>query len=192
VARCRSASERRVRWVVRTLIGLLILPITIADVVFDSLLMVNSLVARPLEDVVLDVSALPDRIARLVADRTGRDVDLEKVKRGEVDFFRLVYHYCVERARRHLPKMQNYVALYGFCRTMALGWVLLFWLVVYAGVARRLSCQQAAAWAAVSALFAYLFYLDFLKFFRRFSVEVLMAFVSIWRCKPSDAAPATK
>ncbi|MDX7964206.1 hypothetical protein Q2304_05365, partial [Escherichia coli] len=44
------------------------------------------------------------------------------------DLFRLAYHYVYEFSNQHQTKIQNYVALYGFCRNICLVFVITFWI----------------------------------------------------------------
>ncbi|EHM9810639.1 hypothetical protein KF464_004029, partial [Salmonella enterica subsp. enterica serovar Derby] len=46
------------------------------------------------------------------------------------DLFRLAYHYVYEFSKQHQTKIQNYVALYGFCRNICLVFIISFWISV--------------------------------------------------------------
>jgi hypothetical protein len=170
---------KRTRRVVRVAVALFILPILILDLTLGVAFRLNELFARPLENVLRDTIA--PRIARLVSECTGEECKSEEIKSGVAEFFLLMYHYCVEKASPHLPKMQNYVALYGFCRTIALIFVLVFWSFVAAIPLRIAGWSCSLAGAAASGCLAYIFFLDFLKFYRRFSLEVFMAFAAVYR-----------
>ncbi|TAM50995.1 MAG: hypothetical protein EPN53_07330 [Acidobacteria bacterium] len=101
----------------------------------------------------------------------------------ERDFFRLVYHYALENAPAHVPKMQNYVALYGFTRTLVLEGVLLFWLAVTGSVFGLVPWRVGTSLAVMSALGAFVLYIDFIKFYRKFSLEATMALLAVWKGK---------
>jgi len=93
----------------------------------------------------------------------------------EHDFFRFVYHFAVEHAPNHLPKMQNYVALYGLLRTMCfLGIVVFWWTALSAGDWSNGLLHLAMVLLAIS-LVSYIFFLSFMKFYRRFTLEAFMA-----------------
>lgn len=97
------------------------------------------------------------------------DKPLEK----DADFFRPIYHYVLERSNNHREKLQNYVALYGLLRSLCLGSCLMMWVSVGWFVSRN---EQASAILAITAgILTILFYFGFAKFYRRFSLEVLMA-----------------
>jgi len=162
------------RKLVRFAVAIAIFPITVLDSFFDRVLRLNDLFARPLDNVLL--RHFPILVKRLLRSRGLPEPSSDEIATGQSEYFRLLYHHNVEHAPAHLPKMQNYVALYGFCRTIALLFVLLFWLSAYAAVAHISSQPQSVIIAVASAIGAYAFFLDFLKFYRRFSQEVIMAF----------------
>lgn len=94
------------------------------------------------------------------------------------DFFRFIYHYTVENAPNHFPKMQNYVAIYGFLRTITFILVLFFLaLVIHVGYFPL--SVKTLVWLAFTVAITFSFYLAFVKFYRRFSLEVLMALAAI-------------
>jgi hypothetical protein len=76
--------------------------------------------------------------------------------------------------------MQNYVALYGFLRTSCLIAILAFWWTLY---------NHHWLTAAGSCAVAFLLYVGFIKFYRRFSLEAMMA-VSVVVQSSSEAKPA--
>jgi hypothetical protein len=173
------AAPKRTRVAVRVLVALFLLPVALTDLVAGNLLKLRELYAKPLDPFLVEF--LRDKIQQFLnlraAPRKGKGT--KKVNAAEVDLFRLVYHYAVEHAPAHLPKMQNYVALYGFLRTITLSFVVFFWVAI--GISLSVPGAALGASLSAAALFAlaFLAYLDFLKFYRRFSLEVLMALTAI-------------
>ena len=109
-------------------------------------------------------------------------VDLNKLKTSyalQGDLFRLAYHYSYEHSSNHQPKIQNYVALYGFCRNVCLVFLIFFWIalgtLIINSMAGNVSHFNVTA-TLVMLLMTYIFYCGFVKFYRRFSLEVFMAF----------------
>lgn len=100
------------------------------------------------------------------------------------DLFRLAYHYVYEYSNQHQTKIQNYVALYGFCRNICLVFIISFWISV-ATFIYHLSQFENLSYSLVSIIvslfFAYVFYVGFVKFYRRYTLEVLMAFAVLQR-----------
>ncbi|MGN3063575.1 hypothetical protein ACTFZC_18390 [Escherichia coli] len=95
------------------------------------------------------------------------------------DLFRLAYHYVYEFSNQHQTKIQNYVALYGFCRNICLVFVITFWISFLTLIYRAIE-GGAVSYISISTLlsffFVYFFYVGFVKFYRRYTLEVLMAF----------------
>lgn len=95
------------------------------------------------------------------------------------DLFRLAYHYVYEFSNQHQTKIQNYVALYGFCRNICLVFVITFWISFLTLIYRAIE-GGAVSYISISTLlsffFVYVFYVGFVKFYRRYTLEVLMAF----------------
>ena len=95
------------------------------------------------------------------------------------DLFRLAYHYVYEFSNQHQTKIQNYVALYGFCRNICLVFVITFWISFRTLIYRAIE-GGAVSYISISTLlsffFVYVFYVGFVKFYRRYTLEVLMAF----------------
>ncbi len=95
------------------------------------------------------------------------------------DLFRLAYHYVYEFSNQHQTKIQNYVALYGFCRNICLVFVITFWISFLTLIYRAIE-GGAVSYISISTLlsffFVYVFYVGFVKFYSRYTLEVLMAF----------------
>ncbi len=95
------------------------------------------------------------------------------------DLFRLAYHYVYEFSNQHQTKIQNYVALYGFCRNICLVFVITFWISFLTLIYRAIE-GGAVSYISISTLlsffFVYVFYVGFVKFYRQYTLEVLMAF----------------
>jgi hypothetical protein len=96
------------------------------------------------------------------------------------DYFRFVYHYCVEHAPNHLPKMQNYVALYGFLRTLTFIAVLGCWALLSFLVNAHLGCLRSMLLISLAGFFSYILFMAFTKFYRRFTLEAFMALTAIY------------
>lgn len=91
------------------------------------------------------------------------------------DLFRFIYHYAQENSENHVHKMANYVALYGFSRNICFVFVLLFWASLFQSQIESWSYWYSFGLAIVSSVFFY----GFEKFYRRYTLEALMACVSI-------------
>ncbi|MCK6868586.1 hypothetical protein L8R18_08360 [Enterobacter kobei] len=109
-------------------------------------------------------------------------VDLNQLKTSyalQGDLFRLAYHYSYEYSSNHQPKIQNYVALYGFCRNVCLVFLIFFWVALCTLIINLMSANTShfnLIATLVMLSMTYIFYCGFVKFYRRFSLEVFMAF----------------
>jgi hypothetical protein len=153
--------------------GLAVLPIVLGDFVFGRLLGLSRLYCQSLDPLlIVIIKSRIDVVIASISDEVRNKVG--SFSASSTDFFRIAYHFSVEHSIAHLPKMQNYVALFGFYRSFALISVLSFWylMVSMAMVGIRPSLTFMAF---LSILSSYLFFVGFLKFYRRFCLEALMA-----------------
>jgi hypothetical protein len=109
-------------------------------------------------------------------------VDLNQLKNNfalQGDLFRLAYHYSYDHSSNHQPKIQNYVALYGFCRNVCLVFLIFFWVALFT-LSINIWSGNNSHFNLISTLamllITYIFYCGFVKFYRRFTLEVFMAF----------------
>lgn len=128
----------------------------------------NYLIAKPLKSDQL-ISAIERKLSKL--QRNLGYPSLRNTALDEEDFFRPIYHFVVEFSPNHLPKMQNYVALYGLLRSLSFGSCGLMW----AGLVMYWFGSTGIWFAGVAFSLSIIFYYGFAKFYRRFSLEVLMA-----------------
>lgn len=164
----------KTRCVIRLLVGILLFPIFVLDWLLGKKCGLRNLYAKPLDSLLIDV--LRNKIEDLIACHAG--IRVEKTRHGEanqLDFFRYAYHYAVENAPNHLPKMQNYVALYGFLRTLTLIAVVIFWELFSHMLIGNLPLGTSLSWIFLAAILSYVLFMAFVKFYRRFSLEALMA-----------------
>lgn len=118
--------------------------------------------------------------------------NLEKIIQSE--YFHHIYHYCVENAPNHLSKIQNYVALYGLMRNTAFTCLIAFWLIIvesftqivhalFTSSTLTFSTPRLITGSAALLCFSIL-YLGFVKFYKRYSLEIIMAFSVSYSYKP--------
>ncbi|WP_405229008.1 hypothetical protein [Lentisalinibacter sediminis] len=163
---------RGLRFLSRFVFGLILAPIALFDAVFLRLFSGKSMIGRPLDPLLTRI--IMRNVGTLLREKSGvRNLD-DYGTPVATDYFRFAYHFAVENCPRHLAKMQNYVALYGFLRTLTLIAALFWWLVVVHLALTGLSLELAATAAVLTAL-VLVFYLAFVKFYRRFNLEVYMA-----------------
>lgn len=97
----------------------------------------------------------------------------------KVDYHRVIYHYVYENSGSHRQKMDNYVALYDFLRSLTLIFVGIFMYVMTYVFWNDCEIGPYYWWSLLGLLIVtYLFYMSFFKFYRRFTLEALMCLVS--------------
>ena len=98
---------------------------------------------------------------------------MKKLKMLEYDFFRIFAHYTFEHTKSHQFKLINYVVLYGFLRTLTFIMVILFWYMTYLMIITK-SIQFDLRLLLLIGLISYSFFMAFMKFYRRYTLEGLM------------------
>ena len=89
----------------------------------------------------------------------------------------------MEHAPNHLPKMQNYVALYGFLRTITFLSVVLFWAVIIYSLCDAFSLGLSVRLILGGFVLSYILFMAFVKFYRRFSLEAMIALAACYQCE---------
>lgn len=171
-------------WIVNIALRFLILPVFLIDYIFGSLLGFNFWNNRKLDDLSINlIYAKGSQIYSKLFDGTDKIFHLpyETIKPLDVDFFTVLHHYTAERTKAHNVKFQNYVALYGFLRCMTLILIIFFWVNVYYFLKNNLILVSIESYLKTSLLIflPYFFFLSFLKFYKRYSLETLMAMVTL-------------
>lgn len=171
---------------IRFLVALLLAPISIFEWLLNATIKYRSTYAKPLD--VLLQNIIRSKGNALIIDHSGQNSQPEGYSAATANFFLFIYHYVVEKAPNHFPKMQNYVALYGFLRTLTFISILFFWSLIFHVVDGYFSIKLGGILLLLSAILCMVFYLAFVKFHRRFSLEVLMALTAIYEIRSSRKA----
>jgi len=150
-----------------------ILPISVFEYFIGYAFNLRAMYTKPLDRVLRVL--ISKKINKLVTMHGDIKKPGDFGKPEKTDFFRYAYHYAVEHAPNHLPKMQNYVALYGFLRTLSFISVLIFWVIVWHTFSGSFGSLEASGWLLASSILSYILFMAFMKFYRRFSLEALMA-----------------
>lgn len=175
-------APKTARKILRALVWLGLSPVSIPDYLLGDTLGMRDLYARKLDPLL--VGLLWGKINGLVVEQSGIPDPAKYGKPREHDFFRFVYHYTLEHAPSHQQKMQNYVALYGFLRTLTFLCALTFWALLLTRGFGHLSAGWSLSLLAATAFVAFVFFLGFIKFYRRFTLEVLMALSAVFKQSP--------
>lgn len=158
----------------KLLVCVIILPICLASLFFGKLLRFRFYVLKPLDQY------LRDNINKKI-DSLQELLQLSHRREGD-DIHRVLMHYNYEHYGNHVRKYDNYVALYGFLRSLSFlcSSIFLFLLLVEL---RTIDFEAPIDWQAIAILgllfcITYLYYLGFIKFYRRFTLENLMSIVA--------------
>ena len=152
-----------------------IFPVVLGDITIRSILGIRNLLGKQLDPVICKM--IIKKIESYLTENFSKE-DKDELKCDErTDFFNILYHYVLEKEPSHLSKLNNYVALYGFTRTLCFAVITMLWIIIIAGVGGRFS-----KWTTFAGVFLFLLaiilYFDFNKFYRKYSLETLMAFAS--------------
>ena len=155
----------------KTLVCILIFPICLASLFFGRLLHFKYYVLKPLD------SYLRDNINKKI-DSFLSALKLSQRNRN-ADVHRIIMHYNYEHYTNHVRKYDNYIALYGFLRSLSLLCSSIF-VFLFIAELKTLDFHATIDWKAVfilTTLFCvtYLYYLGFIKFYRRYTLENLMS-----------------
>lgn len=168
----------------RCAIAIFVLPITLCTLIIGKILRVKYFFIKKLDSHL--ISAINDNKIRL-AQYLGVNLDMNS------DFHRIIYHYEYEHLNRHSIKLDNYVALYGFLRsiTFICNCVFMWLFGWYACPSFRYFNDYTPNWKfvlllCIMAFATYLFFMGFMKFYLRFTLESFMCLVVDTSYKKSE------
>lgn len=176
--------QKRHRFILRVLVPALLAPVTVLD-----LLLGREIYAKALDKLLNKI--ISDRVAQLVNNKGGYSAlnAVSDIESSDQDWYRFAYHYALENAPGHAPKMQNYVALYGFGRNITLLGVIFFWLLLFGSSDFPLNHIY---WGIADGFVSFVAFIGFNKFYRRFSLEGFMAFVVVYPENPTGTGNPSK
>lgn len=155
----------------RLLLWVIILPISLLKLIMKDIFNIKMFnQAKPLPEPLKE--AVFNKCKIILNEKIEVDVTKLNISEGiDGDYLRLLYHFVFEHSERHSNKLQNYVALYGLTRNVAFVFMLSFWLAVYHWIAiDDIKFNVIVCFSVLS----YIFYIGFLKFYRRFTLEAIM------------------
>ena len=189
-----SSKNKGFVYLFKIMVGIVVLPIVILDIMVGRLCRLNIYYVKGLD------KRLKKGIYRKV-QLLYKELGLEGMQKerdinnGDLDYHRVVYHYVYEKHEAHRAKMDNYVALYGFMRALAFILVLVFWISIMVIVKNYnndyLSFCQSFGWMLGVILLSFFFFMGFMKFYRRFTLESLMCLVTDSDIKSNATGNAT-
>lgn len=103
---------------------LVLFPITICHFIFERMFGLERFISRKLDSATISIINI--EIARIASH-----YNISKEKQEDWDKHRLIMHYVYEHCNLHQNKFDNYVALYGFLRSITLILNLILWYLIY-------------------------------------------------------------
>lgn len=163
----------RAKRIWRIIISVFLLPISIGTIVFGKWFGVKAFFIKKLD---------PSLITMIYASkkRLGKYLGIQFSK--SMDFHRVVYHYEYENQEKHSFKMDNYVALYGFLRSMTLIcnctflWIFCNYGICSIDLSSKINFKLILLLVSLLVI-TYIFFMSFMKFYRRFTLESFMCLV---------------
>lgn len=159
-------------------LSLFLLPIVIFDYILGNLLNFKAFYTKKLDDF----------LANLIKDKgliLFKKLNPKPQKKiSNYDFHRIFAHYTYENSKNHQNKLTNYVVLYGFLRSLTLISNLTFWFLVIKflknyNTSLPMICNIHLSKTLIYFIFgfsliSYIYFMAFMKFYRRYSLESLM------------------
>ncbi|WP_454756635.1 hypothetical protein [Cetobacterium ceti] len=152
---------------------LFLFPITFWDLILShSFLKMSKIIAKPLEK---EIQCILKKC--ICKNLTIKYEIFDFCHNSKIDFLRIIYHEIVENSERHFPKIQNYVALYGFSRTISLTLNILTFFLFYPFISHDISLSLFLLLIALFSFSSFLMYCSYNKFLRKYNLEILMAYL---------------
>ena len=168
----------------RILISIFLLPILTGTYMFGEKLRLRQFFIKKLDEYLIKAI---DENKKLLAQFLGIK------QKDDMDFHRVIYHYEYELMSRHSQKMDNYVALYGFLRSLAfISNCTFIWILFHYGIMSIGRYPDFNGGLVILLLMlwiiTYILFMAFMKFYRRFTLESLMCLVTDTSYKRTEAA----
>lgn len=172
---CNNPCHRQIKILIKAfirLLALLILSPVFVGLYLGKLFELNSFIVRPLDKYLQNT--LKEKQYRLAEKLkiSHPDVNLE------CDYHRILMHYVYINIPRSQAKTNNYLALYGFLRSLTLIACVTFNILFFISV-KSIDISASIDIKIISCcaflfIVAFFLYLAFLKFYRRFTLENMM------------------
>ena len=166
-----GAKRKRTQKIWRCFIVLLIFPIFIFDLTIGSIFKFTRIYTKELDSFLIE---LIRQKKKMLINKLGSDLESYENKH-EIDFYRIILHHTYEHSKQHQSKLQNYVALYGFSRTICIIHVIIIWfLSIYMIFNDKLLNFNFILLTSFLSFSSYIFFMNFMKFYRRYTLEGFM------------------
>ena len=167
-----AGSNRPASLVLRMLMAAFLLPITCLEFTFGYCLRLRENYVAPFDSLLRE--AIWTALNRLVRS-CGVKNPASHGSAAEHDFAKLAMHHALEVAPNHVFTLRNYVALYGFIRTVCFVMILIFWSLALHGYHMGWGGRLWVYTLGPVGVLCFVVFLSFMKFFQRYYEEALFA-----------------
>ena len=156
----------------RFILAIILFPVTVLDLILGDLFKFKEFYTRKLDDFLVETIS---KKGLILINKLLENIELDNKIKGlkNYDFFRIFSHYTFEHSKNHQFRLVNYVVLYGFLRTMTLISIIIFWYFVYI-MTNQINGLVNYFLLIIIGLISYAFFMAFMKFYRRYTLEGLM------------------
>ena len=172
----RAVFLKATKTILRVFVWLLLLPISILDYLLASLFGIDYYYTRKLSN--QQISMITGK-GIILFRNIGIPADPMNLFLG--DNHRIIHNYYYENANKHSSRMENCIAIYDFLRAMTLVMSACF-MILFVRAISTINFHASIDWKlcgilTVLALLSYVFFMGFLKFYRKFTIENFMCLI---------------
>jgi len=171
-----GAKKKKTQKLWRVAIVIFILPIFIFDLTIASIFKLKRIYTRELDEFLIKlIKTEKDNLISKFGINLNKYENIQ-----DIDFYRVISHYTYEHSTQHQSRLYNYVALYGFARTISLVIVLTIWTVFVLSIINHgFGFVNVSLLIAILSFLAYVFFMIFMKFYRRYTLEGYMIMLAL-------------
>lgn len=166
--------------VLQIIISIIIMPVSLLELFFGELLKCKYYYLKPLDKIYTDVIDI--RISTLMTllqlAKKEEFKDDNNDALVDSDFHRIAYHYEKDKLTAHKQNFEGYIALYDFHRALSLIFVFAFWFYLYFIISHAFYSCEAILIGVILFILPYLFFIMFMKFYRRLTLETFMYLIT--------------
>lgn len=161
--------------IIRFCMGLFLLPISLIYLMSKSINL-DGFITRSLDPIM--INWVNDKVIALT-----KIMSIEIPDKHDLDYSRIIYHYYLhQRNATFMQKTDNFVALYGFLRSVTLAFNLITLYIVTDSIIHENLLNNIVLIIGF-AISTFVLFLAFMKFYRRYSLEIFMFVVSDTKIK---------
>lgn len=160
--------------ILKAFLLVVVAPISIMNFTLGHVTSLNLFVTRSLDDNLISIVQQKYNVMQ-------KKLNIDIMDSSNMDKHRLVMHYAYHNVKTSQNKTENYIALYGFLRCISFIFCLAFDALAIYGIT-TIDINAEVSWdliIEIGILFfiAYVSYLGFTKFYRKYTLENYMALV---------------